>query len=201
MAKPISFRPTQENLEILNQTSLDKSEFINRSIKCYLPNVEKIKELERVNRSNEQLQTVNDFSISGVFEENRKAQEELESQLKIAKTKIEELESQSVKYQGDIEILKSEKAFLSKQTSELDKTTLNELATLRMKVVEQTKEVSSLKEQVASYENSFLRKAFEKFKGTKQEIESKGTTKTFTINNMAELVKALSYRCYLHLVE
>jgi hypothetical protein len=75
-------------------------------------------------------------------------------------------------------------------------------------VVEQSKQMSDLKEQVSnlnekvgSYENSFLKKAFEKVKGTKQEVESKSITKTFTIDNMADLVKALSYRCYLHLVE
>jgi hypothetical protein len=212
MAKPISFRPTQENLEILNQieydSDFDRTAFINRSIKAFFPNLQKIQELERENGSQERLKTVNDFSMNGIFEENRKIKEGFETERKITKDKIEELERQSTKYQEDIAILKSEKAFLSKQISALDKDTLNELATLRLKVMEQAKQVSDLKEQVTnlnekvgSYENPFLKKAFEKLKGTKQTIESKGITKTFTIDDKVELVKALSYRCYLHLVE
>jgi hypothetical protein len=212
MAKPISFRPTQENLEILDNieydSDFDRTAFINRSIKAFFPNLQKIQELEGQNGSQERLKVVNDFSMNGIFAENRKIKEGFETERKTANDKIEKLERQSTKYQEDIAILKSEKAFLSKQTSALDKDTLNELATLRLKAMEQSKQVSDLKEQVTnlnekvgSYENQFLKKAFEKLKGTKQSIESKGITKTFTIDNMAELSKAISYRCYLHLVE
>jgi hypothetical protein len=72
MAKPISFRPTQENLEILNKieydSDFDRTGFINRSIKAFFPNLKKIQELERENGSQERLKAVNDFSMNGIFE-------------------------------------------------------------------------------------------------------------------------------------
>jgi predicted nuclease with TOPRIM domain len=221
MANPISFRPTEENLEILNEReainpNFNRTNFINRSINCYLTNLNRIQEFEGVKRSHVQNNTAHEFSMNALFEEKRKAKDEFESQLKTANDKIEELKGQSAKYKEDAEILKSKNDFLTTQASVLDKNTLKELETLRAKVTEQSKQVSSLttrlveqandvvvlKEKVDSYENSYLKSAFEKVKGTKLTAKHEGLKDmTFSIDSMAELGKALSYKYHLDFIK
>jgi hypothetical protein len=220
MSNPISFRPTKENLDILNKAEsdydFDRTSFINRCIKNFLPNLDKIKELESTSRSQERMDKFRDFSMSEIFAEKRKAKDEFESQLKTANNKIEELKGQSAKYKEDTEILKSKNDFLNTQASILDKNTLKELEILRAKVTEQSKQVSSLttrlveqanevvvlKEKVSSYENSYLKSAFEKVKGTKQTAKHEGLKDmTFSIDSMAELGKALSYKYHLDFIK
>jgi chromosome segregation ATPase len=204
MTNPISFRPTEENLEILNEREainpdFNRTNFINRSINCYLTNLDRIQEFEGVKRSHVQNNTAHEFSMNALFEEKRKAKDEFESQLKTANDKIEELRIQSSKHQADVEILKSKNNFLSTQASVLDKKALNELETLRAKVAEQEKEVSNLTAKVSSYENEYLKKAFKEVKGIKLMIQDGKVSETFNTDTMSELVMALSRRYYLHL--
>jgi predicted nuclease with TOPRIM domain len=204
MTNPISFRPTEENLEIFNEREainpdFNRTNFINRSINCYLTNLDRIQEFEGLKRSHVQNNTAHEFSMNALFEEKRKAKDEFESQLKTANDKIEELRIQSSKHQADVEILKSKNNFLSTQASVLDKKALNELETLRAKVAEQEKEVSNLTAKVGCYENKYLKKAFAEVKGTKLMIQDGKVSETFNIDTKSELVMALSRKYYLHL--
>ncbi len=204
MTNPISFRPTEENLEILNEReainpNFNRTNFINRSINCYLINLDRIREFEGVKRSHEQNNTAHEFSMNALFEEKRKANDEFESQLKTANDKIEELKIQSSKHQADVEILKSKNNFLSTQASVLDKKAFNELETLRAKVAEQEKDVLNLTAKVNSYENEYLKKAFAEVKGSKLMIQDGKVNETLTVNTMPELVKLLSQKYYQHL--
>jgi TolA-binding protein len=206
MTNPISFRPTEENLEILSEReainpNFNRTNFINRSINCYLTNLNRIQEFEGVKRSHEQNNTAHDFSMNALFEEKRKANDEFKSQLKTANDKIEELKIQSSKHQADVEILKSKNNFLSTQASIMDKNTLKELETLRAKVAEQEKEVSNLNAKVGCYENKYLKKSFVEVKGSKLMVQDGKVNETFNINTMSELVMALSRRYYLHLFQ
>ena len=204
MTNPISFRPTEENLEILNEReainpNFNRTNFINRSINCYLTNLDRIQEFEGVKRSHVQNNNAHEFSMNALFEEKRKANGEFKSQLKTANDKIEELEIQSSKHQADVEILKSKNNFLSTQASILDKNTLKELETLRAKVAEQEKDVLNLTAKVSSYENEYLKKAFKEVKGSKLMIQDGKVNETLTVNTMSELVKLLSQKYYQHL--
>lgn len=204
MTNPISFRPTEENLEILNEReainpNFNRTNFINRSINCYLPNLDRIQEFEGVKRSHVQNNTAHEFSMNALFEEKRKANDEFKSQLKTANDKIEELKLQSSKHQADVEILKSKNNFLSTQASALDKKALNELETLRAKVAEQEKDVLNLTAKVSSYENEYLKKVFAEVKGSKLLFQDGKVNGTFTVNTMPELVKLLSQKHYQHL--
>ena len=204
MTNPISFRPTEENLEILNEReainpNFNRTNFINRSINCYLTNLDRIQEFEGVKRSHVQNNNAHEFSMNALFEEKRKANGEFKSQLKTANDKIEELEIQSSKHQADVEILKSKNNFLSTQASILDKNTLKELETLRAKVAEQEKDVLNLTAKVSSYENEYLKKAFKEVKGSKLMIQDGKVNETLTVNTMPELVKLLSQKYYQHL--
>ena len=204
MTNPISFRPTEENLEILNEReainpNFNRTNFINRSISCYLTNLDRIQEFEGVKRSHVQNNTAHEFSMNALFEEKRKANDEFKSQLKTANDKIEELKLQSSKHQADVEILKSKNNFLSTQASALDKKALNELETLRAKVAEQEKDVLNLTAKVSSYENEYLKKVFAEVKGSKLLFQDGKVNGTFTVNTMPELVKLLSQKHYQHL--
>jgi seryl-tRNA synthetase len=204
MTNPISFRPTEENLEILNEReainpNFNRTNFINRSINCYLTNLDRIQEFEGVKRSHERNNTAHEFSMNALFQEKRKANDEFESQLKTSNDKIEQLEVQSTKYLSDIEVLKSKNNFLSTQASALDKKALNELETLRAKVAEQEKDVLNLTAKVSSYENEYLKKAFKEVKGSKLTIQDGKVNETLTVNTMPELVKLLSQKYYQHL--
>ena len=220
MAKPISFRPSQENLEIFNEleenSNFDRTGFINKAITNFLPFLDKIKKIESEKRSQESMKNAYDSQMSGFFIEKRKVETEFESQLKTANNKIKELQGQLFKCQEDREIFKSKNDFLTAETSNLDKNTLKELGALRAKVVEQSKQVSSLmtevvdqsneivtlKKKVTSYENPYLENAFEKVKGTKQTAQHEGSKDvTFSIDSMADLVKALSYKYNLNFLK
>lgn len=216
-SKPTTFRPTQENLEILNRkvnnSSFDKAGFINYLIESYHPNFVKMQELEQVNRTYKRMKEANEFSDMSMYKDERLAKEGFEKQLKTAIDKIEKLtlqsntetaeiehlKQQSVKSQERVEILKSKNEFLSTQAFVLDKNTLKELETLRAKVVEQEKEVFNLTRKVGCYENEYLTKAFAEVKGSKLMVEHDGENETFTIGTKFELVRALSYKYCTHL--
>ncbi len=215
MTKSISFRPTEENLAIFNEResinpNFNRTSLINRSINFFFNNIDKIRELENANRSNEQMKK---FSLNAIYQEKKEAKETFERELKIANNKIaeltlqsktataevEQLKGQSVKCQERIEILKSKNEFLNAQQSVVDKNTLKELETLRAKVAEQEKDVFNLTAKVGCYENEYLKKAFAEVKGSKLMIQEGKVNETFDINIMSELVKLLSYKYYLHL--
>ena len=144
MAKPISFRPTKETIKIFNEKGainpdFDKTMLINCSINFFVSNIDRIQELERVNRSHKQLY---EFTLNATQQEKREQEQAFEKKLKTANDKIEELKIQSSKHQADVEILKSKNNFLSTQASILDKNMLKELETLRAKVAEQKKTYS-----------------------------------------------------------
>ena len=140
MAKPMSFRPTEKNLEIFNEIGavnpdFDRTMLINRSINFFFSNADRIQELESANRSQDRIKEAHEFSLNAIFQEKREAEEAFKKELKTANNKIAELilqtntsmaevkqlKGQSVKYRERIEILKSKNDFLSTQASVLDK--------------------------------------------------------------------------------
>jgi hypothetical protein len=216
-SKPTTFRPTQENLEILNRkvnnSIFDKAGFINYLIESYHPNLAKMQELEQANRTHERIKNANEFAGMSMYKDEKLAKEGFEKQLKTAIDKIEkltlqsntdtaeieQLKQQSAKSQERVEILKSKNEFLNAQKSVLDKSTLNELETLRAKVAEQEKEVFNLTAKVGCYENEYLTKAFAEVKGSKLMVKDDGENETFIIDTKFELVRALSYKYCTHL--
>lgn len=212
-SKTITFRPTQGNIEILdtkvNNSYFDRTGFINYLIENYPSNFVKMQELQQANRAYERMKEANDFADMSMFKDERLAKEKVENQLKTANVRIDELTLQSnefeqlkkksVQHQERIEILKSKNEFLNAHKSVMDKSTLNELETLRAKVAEQEKEIFHLTEKDSYYENEYLNKAFEEVKGNKVMVQHGKVNETFIINAKHELVKALSYKYFLYL--
>ena len=131
MAKPMSFRPTEKNLEIFSEIGavnpdFDRTMLINRSINFFFSNADRIQKLESANRSQDRMKEAHEFSIKAIYQEKREAEEAFKKELKTANNRIaelilqsntvmaevEQLKGESVKYQECIKILKSKMSSL-----------------------------------------------------------------------------------------